>query len=225
MASRPATEPTGSESPYLAARREWNERYGSYIKQAAMWRAAAFGSMLVALVAVFGVVYIGSRSKIVPYVVKVDKLGQAVAVGPADVASEPDERVIVAQLARWLYDVRSVYTDAGAERQLINQAYATVADNSAALTSLNAYFQANDPFKRAQSETVTVQVESVLPISDKTWRIEWAETVSDRSGGTTTTTQSQADAAIAIKPPSDPATIIQNPEGVYVTSFNWSKRL
>ena len=45
---------TPPENPYLAARREWNERYGSYIAAARTWQLAAFGALGVALVAVAG---------------------------------------------------------------------------------------------------------------------------------------------------------------------------
>ena len=30
--------PNPTDNPYLAARQEWNERYGSYVKAAATWR-------------------------------------------------------------------------------------------------------------------------------------------------------------------------------------------
>ena len=36
-------------SPYLIARREWDERYGGLIKRAQQWRATAILALLVAL--------------------------------------------------------------------------------------------------------------------------------------------------------------------------------
>lgn len=47
---------------YMAARAEWNERYGSYIQQARSWRLAFFMSATVSLMSVGGVVYIGSQN-------------------------------------------------------------------------------------------------------------------------------------------------------------------
>jgi len=49
-----------SVNPYLDGRREWNERYGSYIKQASAWRLVAILTTIVSLFAVGGVVYIGA---------------------------------------------------------------------------------------------------------------------------------------------------------------------
>src|ERR1700730_18268033 len=96
------------DDPYLSARREWNERYGSYIARARNWRLAALGSISVSAILAGGVLWLGSQSKLVPFVVEVDKLGQAVAVQRADRATPADQRIVKAQLAAWIVDVRSV---------------------------------------------------------------------------------------------------------------------
>ena len=84
----PALDPDSPHSAvYLAARREWNERYGSYIAQAHAWRLTALASIGVAFVAVAGVVWIGAQNRVVPYVVQTDRLGDAIAIRRADVAS------------------------------------------------------------------------------------------------------------------------------------------
>jgi type IV secretory pathway TrbF-like protein len=72
----------GADSPYLSARREWNERYGDYIARARNWRWAAFAALAVSLVLAIGVVWEAAQSKVVPYVVEVDKLGDAVPIAP-----------------------------------------------------------------------------------------------------------------------------------------------
>ena len=40
-----ASAAADNDSPYLSARREWNERYGDYIAQARNWRRAAFAAI------------------------------------------------------------------------------------------------------------------------------------------------------------------------------------
>src|SRR5580692_11182681 len=117
---------------YLAARREWNERYGSYIAQAHAWHLAALASLGVAFVAVVGIARIGTQSRIVPYVVQTDMLGDAIAIRRADIAAPLDARLLRAQLARWVDDVRSVYLDVTAEKHVITEAYAMVDRNAAA---------------------------------------------------------------------------------------------
>ena len=220
--NRGPSEGPGKET-YLAARAEWNERYGSYVQQARGWRLAFFMSAAVSLMAVGGVVYIGSQSRLVPYIVEVNQLGDALAAQRADVASTPDTRLIRAQLARWINDTRTVYLDASAERYIINEAYGMVDRQSAAYGDLNNYFRANDPFKRAQTETVNIHITSVLPISQNTWRIEWNEETNSRDGSTQQVAHWQATVTIALHPPSDSETVLINPTGLYVQNFSWAQ--
>lgn len=208
---------------YLQARAEWNERYGSYIASARSWRLIALLSMSAALLAIGGVVYIGSQSRIVPYVVEVNQLGDALAARRADIAETPDTRLIRAQLARWISDVRTVWLDAAAQRFIINEAYAMIDRQSQAYDAINIYFRANDPFHRAQDETVNVHVSSVLPISKTTWRIEWSEESSQRDGALMQSVNWQGTITVAVSPPTDSNTILVNPTGLFIENFSWGK--
>jgi type IV secretory pathway TrbF-like protein len=210
---------------YLNARREWNERYGSYIAREKAWRLTAILALSCAVISITGVIFLASQNRLVPYVVAVDKLGSVVTVRRADVAAAPDERVIRAQLARWIQNVRSVYTDAGAERTVINEAYAMVNQHGPAYNTLNEFFKANQPFERAKAQTVGVEVESVLPITGNTWRVEWMESIRGRDGSLMSKTAQQASITVSINPPTDEATILLNPMGIYVDSYSWSQRL
>jgi type IV secretion system protein VirB5 len=212
-------------SPYLAARQEWNERYGSYIAQAYAWRLTAILALIIAALATGGLVLIASQSQVVPYVVKVDRLGTAIAVDRADRAERPDEAVIVAQLARWVAAVRSVYADAAAQRTLVKEGYAMINRRGNAFGALNDHMRAHDPFERAKTETVAVEVESVLPISGDSWRLEWREEVRGRDGARLSSSQHQATVTISFNPPGDEATLRINPSGLYINSFHWARRL
>jgi type IV secretion system protein VirB5 len=210
---------------YLAARREWNERYGSYIAQANNWRLIAIAALGVAAVAVAGTVWQSTQSRVQPFVVEVDKLGDALAVRRADVAAPVPVSVIRAQLARYIQDVRTVSIDVQAERAFINEAYAMIDRNSGALAFLNAYFAANDPFKRAATETVTAHVESVLPLpGGKTWRIEWREDTLARDGRPELSKHWEATVTISINPPATEAGVLANPIGLFVEASSWGER-
>jgi type IV secretion system protein VirB5 len=224
MHIRKISEDDPQSAIYLAARREWNERYGSYIAQAHAWRLTALASLGVAFVAVVGVVWIGAENRVVPYVVQTDKLGDALAISRADVAAPADPRLIRAGLARWIEDVRTVYLDVAAERTVVTEAYAMVNRNGAAAQQLNDWFSHHDPFKRAQTEMIGVSVESVLPISGNTWRVEWREDKRGRDGMADPPAHWQATVTISINPPSNDATILVNPAGLYVDSFDWAQR-
>ena len=121
--------------------------------------------------------------------------------------------------------MRSLYQDAGAERANFTSAYAMVRKNDAAYNALNEYFTQNDPFKRAESEGVSVEISTVLPISEDTWQVQWTENVHTTKGELISSTPMQAHLTVAIDPPTDEAALLRNPMGVYITHYNWSTRL
>ena len=193
-----AVDTAGEENPYLSARREWNERYGDYIARARSWRWAAMGALAVALVLAIGVAWQAAQSKVVPYVVEVDKLGQAVAVARADRAAPADVRVVKAQLAAWIVDVRSISSDPLAQKSALSHAYALTA--ATATTFLNDYYRDHSPF--GQPRTVAVSVDAVLPISQQTYQLQWSEDARDLQGRDLATTHWLASVTVAFDPPS-----------------------
>lgn len=218
------TVATKAPNPYFDARQEWNERYGDYLAQARNWRALCYGMAAILAVSVAGNVIQGTQSKIRPYVVEVDKLHAVLPIGPADQASKGDVRVVRAQLADFITNLRSVYYDAGAQQVAIRRAYAQLDTMGSGFAVANEYMRANDPFKRAQKENVSVTDITVLPLGGDTWRVEWLETVRDRSGEVTGATPYQAAITVKIVPPDNESAALTNPLGVYVTALSWSSR-
>lgn len=206
-------------------RRRWHEEWAKHVHERNLWQKVAFLSLSLNVLAVLGMVWIGSQTKIVPYVVEVDKLGAAMAVQRADTPMITNAASIKAHLARWIENTRSVYTDVAAEKKAVHQAYSAVNQNSSAFNLINDYFVKNEPFKRAETESVTVSVESVQPISEKTWRIEWREDRRSRDGALISSLEEQATVTLVINPPTDEPTILVNPLGIYIDSFSWSQRV
>jgi type IV secretory pathway TrbF-like protein len=87
-----ASEAPGTYNSYLAARREWDERYGDQMARARNWRTIAVLCTMVALVATSGVVWLSVRSRIVPFVVVTDNLGRPVASGLRDLYGAVKEK-------------------------------------------------------------------------------------------------------------------------------------
>lgn len=218
-------EPKGEMSPYLAARREWNERYGAYIAQAKNWRVAFFVVLGVCAIETVGLVAMGTQNKLVPYVVQVDKLGTQVAVGRAEPASKSDERVIKAELARWISDVRGIVSDGVVQRQMIDRAYSKLSNGTRALAIVNEFYKSAPPNSRAQTEGVTTDVSSVIAVTDKTWQVDWTETTRNTSGAVTQTVRWRANLTIATNPPTTEKLIRTNPAGIYLIDLSWSQVL
>jgi type IV secretion system protein TrbF len=218
-------ESGGIYNPYLAARREWDERYGEFITRARNWRTVALLSALIALVATAGVVLLSARSRVVPFVVLIDSLGRPLASGLADQTSIGDERLRRAIIQDWIENVRMVTTDGIAQRRAIDRVYAQIASGTSAQAFISDFYRNDPPFKRAQTGTVSVEVKSVLPTSDRTFEVDWIETSRDLYGTVNSTDHWKGTFTIALNPPSDERQARINPLGLYVTAAGWSKVL
>ncbi|MES2538241.1 MAG: conjugal transfer protein TrbF [Pseudomonadota bacterium] len=225
---RPAA---GTDNPYLNARRSWNDHVGAVASSRQTWQMVGILSLLIALAGVGGMIHIGSQSKFVPYVVQVDKLGQAVAVAPAQRAAAADQRVVHASVASFISDARVVTPDVALQRKAVFRLYSMLSPNDPATAKTNEWLNGTEdssPFKRAANETVSTEILSVMPQTPETWQVDWTETVRDRQG-------------IAKNPPfrmralvtvySVPATsdtteeqVRNNPLGIYIRDFSWSKQ-
>jgi type IV secretory pathway TrbF-like protein len=225
-AAKPASnEKTRIENPYLAARREWDERYGHLVSRERNWRVMALLCALSSLITVAGLVWLSARSHVVPFVVAMDSLGRPVAAGPAEQTTTADDRIKRATLYTWLENLRLVTSDGVAQRNSIDRVYAYVASGSQAQAFISDFYRSDPPQKRAQTETVSVEIQSVLPTSDKTFEMEWTETTRDLYGTVTQKARWKAAFTIAINPPTDEATARINPLGIYVTNASWGKLL
>lgn len=225
MMKEKGEEKAAPESPYLSARREWNERYGDYIQAAHQWRLAAMGATAVALIAVGGVVALSMQSTVVPYVVELNGHSEVVAVRRADVLAQPNANQIRAALRSWVMGARAVYTDPAAMKNLIDQTYAETLPDSPAYQKLAEFHKGNNPYQRAANETVSVEVLVAVPVSDNSWQIEWRETTRQVGGKLIRTEDWQATVTVAISPPTTAEQIMLNPLGLYVRQFDWTSRL
>jgi type IV secretory pathway TrbF-like protein len=216
-----------AENPYLNARRTWNDHTGGLAQSRRLWQLQALLSSMIVLGCVGGLIDANSKSKFVPYVVKVSDLGQPVAVAPADRAQPVDSRVAQAQVASFIDSARSITADVTIERRNVFRVYAMLQQGDAATVKMSEWFNANPPMTRAATQTVEVQVTSVIPQSPTTWQVDWVETVRDRSGQPSEAPiHMRALVTVAVRAPTSQTTeemMRANPLGLYVSDYSWSK--
>jgi type IV secretion system protein VirB5 len=218
-------EEGSGKSPYLAARDEWNERYRDLIVAARNWRLLAVTSSVVALVAVLGLIVIGAKPKVIPYIVAVDNLGKVVSQGTAVQASVADDRLKRAALWSWVQDWRMVSSDATVEKNAIERVYAQIGNGTPAALRISDAYRDGSPLKLAQAETVSVNVRALYASSKDSYEVEWTETIFDLKGEQIGTQNYKGVITISIHPPDDEGLARVNPLGIYVTNVSWSKVL
>ena len=216
---------TPPENPYLAARREWNERYGDYIQAARNWRLIGITALLMAVIGFGYALFQSTQVKLVPYIVEVDKLGTAVTAGTPQQIEYADPRVVRATLGAFVSNLRSVTPDAVVQKQYIDRTYALLRTADPATEKVNAWYRGNSPFDKAKTATVAVEVSNIVALSSQTYQIDWTEYERDRKGKETASRRFRGIATVTLTPPQDEGVIRLNPIGLYLKDFEWTAQL
>jgi type IV secretion system protein VirB5 len=169
-----------------------------------------------------GLVWQSARGTITPWVVQVDKLGEAQVVAPADAGYSPTDPQIAFHLARFVEQVRSIPADPIIVRQNWLRAYDFTTEKGA--MALNDYARTNDPFAQVGKAQVAVDVSSVIRASGNSFRIAWTER-RYQDGSLAETARWSAILTIVLQTPRTPDALRKNPLGVFVGAINWSKEL
>src|SRR3977135_4504160 len=209
-------------TPYQKAAQVWDERIGSARVQARNWRLMAFGCLLLSGGLAASLVWQSTQGTITPWVVEVDRLGQAQAVAPASPFYQPTDPQIAFHLPAFIEDGRGLPTDAIVLRQDWLRAYDFTTDRGAA--ALNDYARTNDPFANLGKLQISVEVTSVIRASPTSFRVAWIQR-SYENGSLSATERWTAILTVVIDTPRDADRLRKNPLGVYVNAINWSKEL
>jgi len=214
----------GPLSPYHAARWARDRHVEELENRIRYLRALAFILTAVCAIAVHGAVTLARQSRIVPYIVEVDRLGQPLAYGRVEDMPPPDERLIRGELARFVDAMRTVHTDPVAQNRMIDRGYAFT--RGAARTYVDGYFSAprNNPHLLAREMIRLVSVRSVRRVagSASTWEVQWEEYEVPVRGGNAIVRPWQGTLRTSLIPPEGEQDLFVNPLGLYVTDLSWA---
>ncbi len=210
------------DTPYQRAGQLWDERIGSARVQARNWRLMAFGGLFLTTAMSAALVWQSMQSQVVPYVVAVDRLGEARAVSEAERDYQPSDAQLAWHLARFIEHVRSISLDPVLMRRDWLSAYDFVTRRGAQF--LGDYARAADPFGGMGEKTVSIQVTSVVRASDRSFQVKWTETAFER-GARTGVSNWTGILTVARKPPTSADTLRRNPLGIYIDAIDWSREL
>jgi len=210
------------ETPFQRAGQLWDERIGSARVQARNWRLMAFGGLALTSAMSAALIWQSLQSRVVPYVVAVDRLGEARAVTEAERDYQPTDAQVAWHLARFIEQVRSVSTDPVLMRRDWLAAYDFVTRRGSQF--LGDYARSADPFGAIGDRMVSVQVTSVVRASDRSFQVKWTETAFER-GVQTGSSRWTGILTVVQRPPSSTETLRRNPLGIYIDAIDWSREL
>ena len=119
----------------IAARNEFANAFGDLARGKRNWQLIAFALTGLLSLVTLAYVRLSPSSRVVPYVIEVDRLGQIAAVGTAGEMKSPEQRLVASQLAQFIRSIRTVLpvTASAAQAELVRRGYAFVAPEAVGL--------------------------------------------------------------------------------------------
>jgi type IV secretion system protein TrbF len=228
LLQEPMGRPDGSPpwTPYAAARAHWDDRLGTLVTNARHWRLGFFGVLFACLALTGGLVFAMTRSLVEPVVVTIDKTtGVTNVVGKASTQAYTPQQAETAYFLNHLVRLlRTVPLDPVVVRAQWNEAYRFM--RQAAAMKLNAWARESDSaLSKVGQETVTLQMQSVLPIAADSYELRWVQSAYQREGALIQSTTWTATFTLEFERPATEEDIAVNPLGIYIKDFEWHRDL
>jgi type IV secretory pathway TrbF-like protein len=191
---------------------------GMLTRSARSWQVIALVSLLAFFIALALLAYAATLPKTVPVIVTVDGEGRQRYAGRVDGsyrsrASTPDIAKTY-QIKRLITGMHTLHLDKEAQKALVREAQGIV--QAGAVSRLDLFFQANNPFVLLGTRTRSVDIDPPLKETDKTWIVYF--TTTERSLAGYEGKKTRWSALVNIDDSYEPSEI--NPLGIYITNFD-----
>jgi type IV secretion system protein VirB5 len=208
-------------TPWQQAENRWERWRRDPERRAHWWKVTCLLSWLSNSILGVGFIAVALQAKVVPYLVEVSETGAVRKIGVVERAPyKPSEELLKRITQEFVENTRNVPRDAlvlgrNWERA---KAVATVPVQQMLKTYAEA---ANLKELLEKNIAVLATVETVLPQSERTFQVEWVETV---TGYTESKAAYRGVFELVVKPPGNQAELERNPLGIYIAWFQWAKR-
>jgi len=218
----PVYKPIDAPNPFL---NESDKAYAHIledkIKESQRWRQSTF--LHVALFAVSLIMFFValSRQQTIPVLVNVMPSGEAQYIG--EVRQNGDFNVTEASIhyhiRTFVHNLRTIPTDYQVLFDNIDDCFQWVTSDYSNL--MRDFILKASPFELVGKQRRSVDIESILHVTGRSYQINWTETVID-SQSSPKNTKMRAVVTIRLVVPTD-ATIKRNPLGIYVENFEMTE--
>lgn len=209
-----------ADTPYKRAQQEWDARMGSAVLSARSWRAVAFGALGLLGVSVMSLVVVALQQRTFVHVVEVSPEGQVMNVRAADGRWTATEAQKAYHLGQFVRLVRSLPTDGVVLRENWLQAYRFLTPQAAA--QLTEIARQDDPFLSLGRVGRTVHIRSIIARSNNAWEVTWVERATNATGTTDPEVYSGV-FTLTTRAPRNADEIANNPLGLLISDFSWSR--
>ena len=119
--------------------------------------------------------YQSGRTSLVPYIVESHDNGLLVYKGVLEPHNLTDSRIIGSQICAFVQNLRQRTLDRSLVRNSLKYVYSMLEPNSGASHVINQMLEQENPFASDERESVEVKFDSIIALSDNSYKIEWHE--------------------------------------------------
>lgn len=161
------------------------------------------------------------------HVIEVDNQNRIMYGGALDARTLDLDLYIPNEIIRFVENWRMVTGDNTMQKLAATRLYCMLVPESAAGTRIDNYYKKpeNDPFEINQDRTRTVALRNILQQTDKTWNVEWSETVRNHNGKVMDQPRVVKAQMVINRGASRESCKATNPLGIYMMDLNWSSVL
>lgn len=209
-------------TPWHQAETRWERWRRDPERRAHWWKVTCVLSWLGNSVLGVGLIAVALQAKVVPYVIEVSEPGQVRKIGVVEQQHyNPNQELLKRVAQEFVENTRNVPRDGlvlGRNWEKA-KAVATVPVQQ----MLKAYAEAAD-LKTLVEKNIAVlaTVETVLPLSERTFQVDWQETITGRE---VVKAAYRGVFEIVVKAPATKEEQERNPLGIYIGWFNWQKKV
>lgn len=213
---------SNSASPYQRAKEAWDHRIGQARVQAYNWRLIAFAALGLAMLSLIGNIYLGSQTKVIPFVVELKPTGEASVLGSAtSLSAQSTENAARFFISRFIMLAREIPADAVLIKRNMEKLFQLVSVQGKSL--LAERFKDQSPAKEFQEKNRALKIASVLAVSNGVYQVDWFEAEYDKNGQKIAEYPMRGTFKIAWLKPQSEEQIQENPLGIFVDYFSWTK--
>jgi len=214
-------KPLDIKNPFHDGDKAYADILADKIKEAKTWRKTAFvniGLFIISLILFF---YSVVQQKTVPVLINVMPSGESQYLGEVRQTGsvQVPEAAVHYQIRTFITNYRTVSTDYQVVYNNIDDCFAMVMPNYYSV--FRQMILDNSPFSLVGKIRRTVEIESILLITGRSYTVNWTESSYDTSANYTAV-KMRAVVTIRLVTPTD-TTIKRNPLGIYIENFEMTE--